>query len=66
MLELRNLEEKILTKWPEKFPYSVTVRFGSSMPPDSILDEVNEALKTLKAKEEETTTGPVDKHESEA
>tara|TARA_Y100000588_G_scaffold360953_1_gene421304 strand:+ start:12832 stop:14697 length:1866 start_codon:yes stop_codon:yes gene_type:complete len=57
---------RIQTKWPEKFPCPVTVRFGSSMPPDSNLGEVRDAMKALEAKEEKTTPEPVDTHESEA
>ena len=38
---------RVLTKWPEKIPYPVTVSFGKPMPPDSSPDHVREAVKTL-------------------
>jgi acyl-[acyl-carrier-protein]-phospholipid O-acyltransferase / long-chain-fatty-acid--[acyl-carrier-protein] ligase len=38
---------RILTKWPEKVPYPVTVSFGNPMSPNSTPDEVREAVAGL-------------------
>ncbi len=45
---------KVLTKWPKKIPYPVTVRFGKPLPPDSNPDEVREAVKRLSVDPDET------------
>jgi len=38
---------KFLWKWPKKFPYRVTVRYGRSLPPTAAPDEVRAAVERL-------------------
>ncbi len=38
---------KFFWKWPKKFPYHVTVRYGSPLPPTAMPDEVRAAVERL-------------------
>jgi acyl-[acyl-carrier-protein]-phospholipid O-acyltransferase/long-chain-fatty-acid--[acyl-carrier-protein] ligase len=38
---------KFFWKWPRKFPYKVTVRYGNPLPPTATPDEVRAAVKKL-------------------
>jgi acyl-[acyl-carrier-protein]-phospholipid O-acyltransferase/long-chain-fatty-acid--[acyl-carrier-protein] ligase len=40
---------KFFRKWPEKFPYSVTVSFGAPLPPTSTVPQVRNAILELES-----------------